>query len=197
MCSSNSYGYGDNGESLSLQSKQLDGFRWRCRIHRNDKISVRDDSWVADSRLTFQQFAITVCFWSVGIQNHQIISMLNLSEPNVVQYFQYFPDVCSHWVLEKPIQLGGVGYTVQIDESLLSKRKNNRGRISPQRWIFGIYDVEQKLGYLREGPDRSAATLLPIIQEIVLPGTVIHSDEWAAYNGIANLPVVTLIFIKL
>ena len=105
-------------------SKQSDGFRWRCRIHRNDKISVRDDSWLADGRLRFQQFDMTAHFCSLGIQNHRIISMLNLCEPTVVQYFQYFRDVCSHWLPENPIQLGGVGYTVQIDESLLSKRKN-------------------------------------------------------------------------
>ena len=113
--------------------KQLDGFRWRCRIHRNDKISVSDDSWLTDSRLTFQHFIITAYFRSVGIQNHQITYMLNLSEPTVVQYVQYFRDVCSHWLLENPIQLGGDGFNVQIDESLFSKRKNNRGRILPQR----------------------------------------------------------------
>ena len=33
-------------------SKQLDGLRWRCCIHQNDKISVSDDSWLADSRLS-------------------------------------------------------------------------------------------------------------------------------------------------
>ena len=37
--------------------------------------------------------------------------------------------------------------------------------------------------------DRSAATLLPLIQEHVLPGSNIVSDQWAAYGGIRQLNV--------
>ena len=33
---------------------------------------------------------------------------------------------------------------------------------------------------------RNAATHLPIIQHHVQPGTVVHSDEWAAYSQISS-----------
>ena len=36
-------------------------------------------------------------------------------------------------------------------------------------------------------PDRSAATLLPILQAHVATGTTVYSDHWAAYNSVQSL----------
>ena len=36
-------------------------------------------------------------------------------------------------------------------------------------------------------PDRSAATLLPIIAQSILPGSAVMSDLWAAHGGIGAL----------
>ena len=47
--------------------------------------------------------------------------------------------------------------------------------------------VEPALGYVQIVPQRDATTLLPIIQQHVAPGTVVWSDEWAAYNHVASL----------
>ena len=54
---------------------------------------------------------------------------------------------------------------MEIDESLFSKRKYNRGRVLQEQWIFGGYDPVDKKGFLVPVPKRDAATLLPIVQQ--------------------------------
>ncbi len=58
--------------------------------------------------------------------------------------------------------------------------------------MFGMVDtsVTPALGYMEIVPERTAATLLPIIQQHVKPGTIVHSDEWASYRRVSSLPAV-------
>ena len=46
------------------------------------------------------------------------------------------------------------------------------------------------LGVMQLVAQRDAATLLPIIQQHVRPGTIVWSDMWAAYNRVQHLPPV-------
>ena len=86
------------------------------------------------------------------------------------------------------------------DESLMAKRKYHVGHAVPEKWVFGMFDVHQKIGVLRFVDDRTQATLFPLIQEYVLPGSTIHSDRAAMYvnnqagvdpppSHIVNIPV--------
>ncbi len=59
--------------------------------------------------------------------------------------------------------------------------------------MFGLVDTahEPAQGVMTIVQQRDAQTLLPIIQTHVAPGTVIHSDQWAAYNRVGSLPNVS------
>ena len=46
------------------------------------------------------------------------------------------------------------------------------------------------LGVMATVPRRDAATLLPIIERHVRPGSVVWSDEWAAYRRVQQLQSV-------
>ncbi|CAF1296695.1 unnamed protein product, partial [Rotaria sp. Silwood1] len=80
------------------------------------------------------------------------------------------------------------GHIVQIDESCFGKRKYQRGRLLNSQWVFGGIDIVTKQCFAVPVDNREAATLLPIIQEYVLPDTTIHSDEWKAYHNLGRNP---------
>jgi len=80
------------------------------------------------------------------------------------------------------MRLGGYNTICQVDESLFShKPKYGRGRVPRNPiWVLGIADSGRSpaTGYMEIGPDRSERTLMPIIERICRPGTIIASDQW-------------------
>ena len=108
-------------------------------------------------------------------------------------------EVCTNQLLPTTIILGGPGVIVQIDESLFQHKP--KGLLTPKIHCLYNYSITEEdppavkcgcsdlltphtpaLGYMEIVSQRDAATLLPIIQAHVAPGTIIHSDQWAAYN---------------
>ena len=51
-------------------------------------------------------------------------------------------------------------------------------------WVFGGTERITRECFLIEVELRDAATLLPLIQHHIRPGSTIYSDEWKAYSRI-------------
>ena len=65
--------------------------------------------------------------------------------------------------------------------------QNNRGRRAEQDvWVFGIVSTEYTpcRGYFQVVKRRDAATLHPIIEKCIRPGTEVHTDDWGAYRNL-------------
>ena len=108
----------------------------------------------------------------------------NVIDKTAIDYYNFCREICAVSLSKRNQDIiGGVGTTVEIDESKLFKRKYNRGRfLSMQEgWAFGGVCRETFKKFVELVPDRSEATLLPIIQRHIKPGTHIMSDEWRAY----------------
>ena len=79
--------------------------------------------------------------------------------------------------------IGGPGNVFEIDESKFGHRKYSRGRMLSGQWVFGGIDVDTKDIFMILVQNRTAATLVPLIEQYILPGTC---DEWASYNLISS-----------
>ena len=130
-----------------------------------------------------------VYFWcrDYVIQDELQFQLGIVGEHTIVDWKNFCRDICLEYFIRNPVVIGGPGQTVEIDECLLVRRKYNVGHQVREQWVFGGYDVATKVGFMVPVDRRDAATLLPIIQKYIAPGTTIISDLWAAYNTIGTL----------
>lgn len=116
-------------------------------------------------------------------------SFLKLNSETCVNWNSFCYEVCEYWLGEQA-HIGGPGRIVELDESKFGKSKYNRGCDIQEKWVFGLYERDSKKLLLFAVDERDSATLVPIIQRLVLPGTTIYSDEWVAYRGLSGLGYV-------
>ena len=114
----------------------------------------------------------------------------------IVNWYNYYRDVCAMWCINHPIELGGEGKVVEIDESKFMHGKYHRGRYRDGQWVLGMIERGSLRCVLIPVADRSEATLLPIILRHVLPGTRIITDCWAAYRNLLNHDTVNQCIVR-
>ena len=171
-----------------IRPRARDGRAFRCSKCKSEK-SIRVGSFLVDCHLALDIFASLVYLLQTDMSFKFIAELLDLRADTVGDYANLLREEYGKDLIENGGMLGGPGRIVQIDECLLAKAKrsrNNRARPVREQWVFGAYDVEAKVGWIELVENREADTLLPLIQEWCLPGTVIVSDGWAAYNNIQN-----------
>lgn len=111
----------------------------------------------------------------------------NVSHSSVVRFFKRIRTLISI-KMDSIIFHGrtdGVCQITEIDESLFGrKRKHNKGRYAPRKWVFGMVQRDTRKSFFTAVNDRKAETLIPLIKAKVPEDTMIYSDDWSAYKNL-------------
>ncbi|XP_067652209.1 uncharacterized protein [Haliotis asinina] len=166
-----------------------DGLVWRCRVKScGQKVSIREGSWFSGSHLTMCQIMKHLYYWVYKTPLHVIQRELKVgSNSTLVDWNMFCREVCMSVIESDSEQIGGPGTTVEIDESKFGKRKYHRGKRVDGVWVLGGIERESRQVFLTSLPDRSADTLIPIIEKYVAKGTTIITDCWKAYSKLGQL----------
>lgn len=168
-----------------------DGKIFRCNKGTcRKKKSIRTGSFFEKSKLKLKECMLLIHLWSQGYSEKLILTDYEFSNKTVVDWFRYCRDLCvDHFEKDNGI-IGGPGCIVEIDETMVVKRKNNQGRILTQGWLFG--GIERRNDgifkcFLRLVYNRSEIHLTHLIRCHVALDTHIITDGWAAYRNLSAM----------
>lgn len=111
-----------------------------------------------------------------------------ISSSTIAEWLEFFRSMCL-FILDKKYlagKIGGENTEIEIDESLIGRRKYNKGKLVNGIWIVGL--IQRNSKELRveicNQNKRDTKELKRIIKKHVYPFGKIFTDSWAAYNWI-------------
>uniref|UniRef100_A0A5S6QH12 DDE_Tnp_IS1595 domain-containing protein n=1 Tax=Trichuris muris TaxID=70415 RepID=A0A5S6QH12_TRIMR len=152
--------------------------RWRCSGTRCYKeLSPKTEP---GCDLPIRTFLLFIQAWSEKLTSvAHCKALFNMNKSSVLKLNAAMRRIAEEWLLKNPVPVGGPGLTVEVDESLFSKRKYNRARVLPQAWVVGGVCRETGHCFLGRVADRSAATLIDVIKENVAAGSTTVESIWS------------------
>ncbi|PIO67662.1 hypothetical protein TELCIR_10579 [Teladorsagia circumcincta] len=178
--------------ALRLQDDVWICHRRACRTNEATKHSlcVRHGSFFANSKLPVSTIFAVAYFWLREFGSFRTKSFeLGVSAKMLTCWERRFRSICSRFYRRHPSIIGGTGAVVQVDETNVTRRKYNRGRIVRRReWLFGGDERGGGRAFMVLVRRRDAAMLTNIILKVIRPGTIIMSDSWRAYSQLSRLP---------
>ena len=176
----------NNEMKIVTCNDQSDGLKWECRVQSSAKrhrteLSIRTGSWFAQSNMTLEETLKFTYWWCQDLEQSQITRELRLARGAGVDWDSFCREVCEITMFDSSEKIGGGGKIVQIDESKFGKRKYHRGHHVEGQWVFGGIEQDSRKCFMMAVDKRDEATLLPLIERWIEPGTVIISDCWKAY----------------
>ena len=179
---------------LTETTRVNDGYMWHCTNKRCRMwLSIRSGSFEG-SNIPLSTWLHLMFLWAMQISGSKIARLTSLSKPTVIRALSELRTICSNKVLNAEIKLGGLGKTVEIDESQFdAKRKYKRGRVLEGPWVFGVVERGSQKVLLFRVPDRTRETLVHrLITTHIRPGTVIYSDQFTPYIPLNQLGYIHL-----
>ena len=194
-----------NCGGMMRKMKQGNVWYWICTKRsngvkcNNNKFSIRKGTFFGKSKFDIQlqlriiwnfvhRLSIVQCknFCNVGTKTDHTLG----------EIYSDCRNICSNWIWnpEHTPKLGGYGKIIEMDESFFpGAPKFNRGRRlgtsweEDEKWTFGLTERDGLDCILVQVPsNRSRKSLIPIINQHTLPGSLLCSDGWKAYYKLAE-----------
>jgi hypothetical protein len=171
--------------------KKPDGIRFECsRTSCRSTKSIRCGSFFENVKIRLCDAMLLLHLWCKGYSEKLICDDYFFANQTVVDWFRFCRELCMEYFEENQELIGGPGCVVELDETMVVKRKYNRGRVLAAGWLFGGIERRedgQFKCFMRLIYNRSGDHLKFLIRQHVALGTHIITDGWSGYTGLAEM----------
>jgi hypothetical protein len=172
----------DCGKSLTMTQGDYQEIVFSCVCKKTYKLFEKS-IWEAIN-LPAEKILLYIFLWLMGLKDKHLRTLVSVPKPNAMILENLLYDEISRHFIQTMGQLKGV---VEIDESCFKHSTTSKSKSQPDKWVFGFFERERKRNYMEVVSKRTAGVLLPIIQKVCEPGTTVISDQWPAYNRLAEI----------
>ncbi len=153
---------------------------FRCNNCEKKK-SIRTGTLFFKSKLKLSEILRMLACFSDDKSSLSVQENYYFSKESVIKWFKLFRSFMTKETSQHFEKLGGPSCIVEIDETLISKRKYNRGRLIQQKLLFGVIDRQTHEIFVKCVDKRSKAILGNIIKQVIEEESIVMSDQWPAY----------------
>ena len=171
----------------SKKGKKANKAAERCNVRKK----VRYGTWMETSNANLGRILLAIYYWEAGVKEENISKWTVLAPKTIQKITKACRLIAANFMVANPNlnKIGGPGITVQIDETFTGKMKYKKGKPRIQTWVLGAIEDPETLpdhqtrpkSFSITVPNRTRATLIPILKSKIKEGTKIHSDGWRAY----------------
>ena len=132
-------------------------------------------------RLTEKQQDKLLEFFAGEMTARTAADLAGVNKTTAAYFYHRLREIIA-WQLDEASPLAG---EIEADESYFGgKRKGKRGRGAAGKVpVFGILKRGGKV-YTKMIPDARSETLMPIINRMILPDSIVYTDTWASDNAL-------------
>lgn len=160
------------------------GYAYNCFLCKF-RTKIKAITMFQNSPLNMEKVLLFVFLWVLGLRDQEISSLLEVSKSYVSGISRRLRQMVGEEFLKSPPVFSGV---VEIDEMDFIKRKIEIGKSKTvKKWVLVMAERDTKQFYMEYIPERKKEIIVPIIQKLCLPGTVIISKEWSGYGRLEDL----------
>ena len=145
-------------------------------------MSILEGSFFARSNLSLQQIIHVLYYYAYQQASCKILKReCGIQLEDSINWRHYVQDVFSHYLTLHPVKIGGCDHVVGVGKfSVRNRLPVGEGKMIQS--VFVGIDSETQESFLVAVDQGDAETLLSVLQDFVLPGTIVVSILWNTYG---------------